>query len=106
MASRVVVFVDDQNVDHSAREAFGDPRSDPPSLGHVGPAALGALLVQLGRGRYPDRELHQMRVYRGTPGPQIHPKLHAASSRQIAAWERQRPLVEPVTRPLRYQPLG
>ena len=105
MTSRVVVFVDYQNVYHSAREAFGDPKSDPPTLGHVQPAALGALLVEFGQRHYPDRELQQVRVYRGAPGPQSHPNLQAASSRQIAAWDRQRPLVEPVTRPLRYQPL-
>ena len=58
------MFVDYQNVYHSAREAFGDPRSDPPTLGHVQPAA------RVGSHRAADALGHRPgEGHRRAPGP-------------------------------------
>lgn len=46
--TRVAVFIDYQNVYHGAREVFGNPSTDPPTMGHVNPLRLGLLLTQLG----------------------------------------------------------
>lgn len=101
--TRVVVFIDYQNLYHGAREAFGDPRQDPPTTGHVYPARLGGLLTDLGKPIDPDRELIDVRVYRGQPGPKSHRNLVAAFDRQVANWRTQ-PGLTVQTRPLRYQP--
>ncbi|MHB1527729.1 MAG: NYN domain-containing protein [Candidatus Dormibacteria bacterium] len=102
--SRVVVFIDYQNLYHGAREAFGSPGTDRPTFGHVRPLRLGLLLTQLGDEVDPSRELTQVRVYRGEPGPQSLPALQSAFQRQVAAWERRRPVLEVIRRPLRYRP--
>ena len=101
--ARVAVFIDYQNLYHGAREAFGDPKRDPPTVGHVQPQRLGLLLKQLGEDVDPGRELCAVTVYRGHPGPKSHRKLRSAFDRQVAAW-RVLPLVTVKTRPLRYQP--
>ena len=103
--TRVAVFVDYQNVYHGAREVFGDPSTDPPTMGHVNPLRLGLLLTQLGEEVDSDRELVAVTVYRGKPGAKSHPNLRSAFDRQIAAW-KQMSLVTVKTRPLRYQPIA
>ncbi len=84
--TRVSVFIDYQNVYHCAREAFGDPLTDPPTFGHVRPHRLGLLLKQLGEKVDPARELVAVTVYRGKPGTKSHPRLQSAFARQVAAW--------------------
>ncbi|MCY3566654.1 MAG: NYN domain-containing protein [Gammaproteobacteria bacterium] len=101
--TRVAVFVDYQNLYHGARRAFGDPRSDPPTFGHVRPDRLGLLLKQLGEVVDPERELVRITVFRGQPGAKGHPHLQSAFARQVDAW-RELPLTIVKTRPLRYQP--
>ena len=54
--TRVAVFLDYQNAYHGAREAFGDPSRDAPTVGHVNPQRLGLLLKQLGEDFDPSRE--------------------------------------------------
>ena len=101
--TRVAVFIDYQNVYHCAREAFGDPMTDPPTYGHVRPQRLGLLLKQLGEDVDPDRDLCAVTVYRGQPGAKSHPHLQSAFARQVAVWESL-PLTTVKKRPLRYQP--
>lgn len=48
-----------------------------------------------------DRELQEVRVYRGLPSPNFDAKSYAASRRQSAGWERLGK-VTAVSRPLRY----
>lgn len=79
--TRVVVFIDYQNSYHCAREAFGDPRLDPPTTGHVFPLQLGRLLVDLGKEVDADRRLETVFVYRGQPGEPGHPSVISASQR-------------------------
>jgi hypothetical protein len=89
MTDRVVVFLDWQNVYKGAREAFcgyGAPHWE----GQVHPLALGQLIAA--DSPY-DRQLHQVRVYRGQPDAPRDPKGYAASARQVAAW-RQSPMVD------------
>ena len=101
-STRVAVFLDYQNSWHRARELFGSPAA-PPTMGHVHPDRLGALLCRLGQRVDPDRQLSEVRVYRGLPGLQSHRKLRLAFDRQTARWaalER----VSVHTRPMRYSP--
>lgn len=103
--TRVSVFIDYQNVYHCAREAFGDPQTDPPTFGHVRPHRLGLLLKQLGERVDPARELIAVTVYRGQPGTKSHPRLQSAFARQVAAWMTL-PLTTVKMRPLRYGQLS
>jgi uncharacterized LabA/DUF88 family protein len=97
MTDRVVIFLDWQNVYRGAREAFcGD--GVPHWEGQVHPLALGQLIAADSRF---DRQLHQVRVYRGQPDATRDPKGHAANARQVAAW-RQSSLVDVTMRTLRY----
>lgn len=86
--TRVAVFIDYQNAYHGARKVFGNPPTDPPTMGHVDPLRLGLLLTRLGEGVDPERELSAVTVYRGQPGAKSHPNLQSAFARQVATWER------------------
>lgn len=103
VATRVKVFIDYQNVYHCAREAFG-MKNNHPIDGHVRPLRLGLLLKQLGESVDPDRELKQVRVYRGEPTNKSHPTLQGAFQRQVAAWRTREPYLATTTRPMRYNP--
>lgn len=100
--SRVTIFVDYQNSYHCAREAFGTPWNDPPTVGHIHPRKLGELLVSLGLAVDTERRLQEVRLYKGQPVQPGHPKAISASQRQLDFW-RQLPSVVPRTRPLRYR---
>ena len=99
MVKRVVLFVDYQNAYRRARDAFHDHNADPYWMGQFHPASLGALLA--GRRNDPDRQLHQVRMYRGMPEAAMEKKAHSAARRQVSSWIRD-PLVSATTRPLRY----
>ncbi len=97
MPARVVVFLDWQNVYNGAREMFCTQQA-PHWRGQVDPVALARHLA----GDSPfDRQLHQVRIYRGQPDGKLDPRGYSASRRQHATWQRS-PLVTLVTRPLRY----
>ena len=96
---RVVIFVDYQNAYRRARDAFHNHRADPHWLGQVRPDALGALIT--GQRNSAERELRQVRMYRGLPQSTRDPKGYGAALRQIAAWQRN-PLIAVITRPFRY----
>lgn len=97
MSDRVIVFLDWQNVYKGAREAFCALHA-PHWQGQVDPVALAQHLVADSPF---DRQLHQVRIYRGLPDATLDPKGYAACSRQIASWQRS-PLVSTTTRTLRY----
>lgn len=99
MADRVVVFLDYQNVYMGARSAF-HPYGAPSPAGQVDPYRLGELLVSKGP---PDveRELTEVRIYRGQPDSQKDPKGYAANDRQCRHWETL-PKATVITRTLRY----
>lgn len=97
VADRVIVFLDYQNVYHAAREAFHLWHA-PPQDGQIDPLGLGELIAS----RSPfDRELVQVRVYRGQPDSTKDPKGYGACSRQVMVW-RSKPKVKVITRTLRY----
>jgi uncharacterized LabA/DUF88 family protein len=98
MSDRVVVFIDYQNVYRGARDAFHDHRLDPHWYGQIDPILVGNLLTGMGKG---DRELRQVRVYRGLPVNKRDQRGYAAARRQIATWRRNE-AVDVSTRPLRY----
>ena len=89
MSTRVVVFLDWQNVYNGARAAFCSPHA-PYWKGQVDPVALAQ---HLAADSPFDRKLHQVRIYRGQPDATLDPKGYIASSHQAAAWQ-QSPLVE------------
>ncbi len=100
MAERVVLFVDYQNAYRHARDAFHDHSPAPYWMGQFDPAALGAFIT----GRHgQERELRQVRMYRGMPDATKEQRANRAVRRQIAKWQAH-PLVEVTTRPLRYPP--
>ena len=99
VGDRVVVFLDYQNVYYGAREAF-HPLYAPPWDGHVNPLKLAELITA----KSPfDRELDQVRVYRGRPDSEKDPKGYGANLRQSTVWERL-PKTKVFTRILRYPP--
>jgi uncharacterized LabA/DUF88 family protein len=94
---RVVVFLDWQNVYRGAREAFcslGSAHWE----GQVDPVALAQHLADDSPF---DRQLKQVRIYRGLPDATRDPRGNAACLRQAATWERS-PLAKVTTRPLLY----
>lgn len=96
MPKRVVVFLDYQNVYRRARDAFTGPLASHWD-GQIDPLRLGNLIAR----RMPDRELHQVRVYRGRPSSNKDPKGYGACMRQCARW-RKNQRVHVFTRSLRY----
>ena len=99
MADQVVVFIDYQNVYRRARGAFFDHRTDRAYCGQIHPLKLGELLVKAGKG---DRELKEVRVYRGMPVNRHDPKGYGATRRQLATWDKLAPQLKYFTRDLRY----
>jgi uncharacterized LabA/DUF88 family protein len=99
MADRVVVFLDYQNVYMGARDAFHGFGADP-QAGQIDPHPLGDLLARRGPANV-DRELAEIRVYRGQPDSARDPRGYAANDRQCRHWETL-PKTKVVTRTLRY----
>lgn len=103
MPERVVVFLDYQNVYRRAREAFG-LEAHPHWEGQVHPFAVGHELAQrteVGR----ERELTEVRCYRGLPNARRDPQGNSACNRQLEFWDSL-PKVKGVKRPLQYPPSG
>lgn len=98
VGSRVVVFVDYQNVYRQARRAF-ELDSQHHVHGQIHPLRLGLVLKGMG---IDDRDLAEVRIYRGMPSSERDPKGYGAANRQIALW-RQTALLNPITRPLNYR---
>jgi len=95
--ARVVVFLDWQNVYKGAREAFcaiGGPHWQ----GQVDPLVLAQ---HIAADSPFDRQLHQVRIYRGQPDASRDPRGYAACSRQAASWQQSR-LIDLTLRTLRY----
>jgi uncharacterized LabA/DUF88 family protein len=97
VADRVVVFLDYQNIYKGARSCFHS-RYGPHTDGQIQPLQLGKYLAQDSPF---DRDLVQVRVYRGRPGSSRDPKGYAACTRQCDIWA-QEPCVQPVLRTLSY----
>jgi uncharacterized LabA/DUF88 family protein len=102
--TRVAVFIDYQNVYCGVRDAFGW-RHGHYTLGQVFPRRLGLLLTQRGRSVDSARQLEKVMVFRGEPSAGYSRVGQAACQRQVRFWSAQG-LVEPVTRPLKYYPVG
>jgi uncharacterized LabA/DUF88 family protein len=96
---RVVVFLDYQNVYRGARRAF-HAEADHHCHGQVDPLRLG---LHLSQDSPFDRELVQVRIYRGMPAASRDSRGYGACRRQVAAWTSSR-LVEVTLRALRYPP--
>lgn len=101
-STRVVVFIDYQNVQYTARDLFWPEEPPPPrTAGHVGPLRFGQLLCDLGSEHDPSRVLAGVRVYRGQPvAGRSRDRAVRFYDRQVAQW-RQSPGVELCSRPLR-----
>ena len=93
------MFVDYQNAYRRARAAFHDHQTDPHWLGQFYPDALGEMVA--GRRETHERQLHQVRMYRGLPDARKDNLGNRATLRQIATWHR-RNSVSVTTRPFRH----
>ena len=98
LPTRVVVFVDGQNLYHRARELFGWP--------WVHPVWLARALVEEDRSRYGPHShvLAAVRYYTGIHDPNRRPKEHAALATRLERYRRDGAQVFPI--PLRYDPDG
>lgn len=100
------VFIDYQNTYMRAREAFGDPTTEHDyTFGQVFPRRLAVLLRQRAEEKGFDRELVDVRIYRGEPDAQRSSKGQAACQRQVRFW-REQAAVTVITRPLHYRIVG
>jgi uncharacterized LabA/DUF88 family protein len=97
VTSRVLVFLDYQNVALAAHHRFG-PVGTANRIANLDPATLGRLITSR---RHVPSELAEVRVYRGLPNSRREPVAAAANSRQADAWERTN-MVTTVRRLLRY----
>lgn len=97
MADRVMVFLDYQNVYRGARGCFHEPMA-PHMDGQIDPLKLG---LHLAADSPFDRELVQVRVYRGRPDATRDVKGYSACSRQCDVWQ-QDPRVTVALRTLNY----
>lgn len=97
MAERVVLFLDYQNIYKGARTCFHDLHA-PHMSGQISPLLFGEYLIA--SSPY-ERELEEVRVYRGRPDASHDPKGYAACTRQIDVWQ-QSSRVTVITRALRY----
>lgn len=100
-SERVVVFIDYENMQRCAKDAFAVDR------GHFWPWKLGKLLVDKRNARVDARPSHLagVQVYRGLPSPRREPNAHAANEAQTASWHASTPEAGHLTiyrRPLRY----
>ena len=86
--TRVVVFIDYQNVYHRARGSFGHESNPDPNVGHVYPLKVGELLCSLGLPKDPTRVLIGVRVYCGKPDHRSGANLLHFTDKQMASWER------------------
>lgn len=95
----VAVFLDWQNVYMRARDSFHS-RGDDFTCGQVHPVDLAEHLVADGP---PDaeRQLAQVRIYRGIPDQAVDERAYAAARRQVSAWEKDE-RVKMFTTKLRY----
>lgn len=97
MPDNVVVFLDWQNVYKGAREtfcAYGAPHWQ----GQVDPVALAG---HLAADSPFDRQLKQVRIYRGLPDATRDPRGNSACLRQTAIWQHDA-LAHVTMRPLQY----
>ena len=100
VVDQIVVLLDYQNVHHGARNCFHE-QWEPGFRGQVDPLKLA---LRLAADSPYDRELRQVRVYRGLPGSKKDPRGYGAARRQNGGWIKD-PRVKLFTRPLRY-PVG
>ncbi|GII82670.1 hypothetical protein Ssi03_06600 [Sphaerisporangium siamense] len=98
VADRVILFLDYQNVYKGARSCFHPGVAASHTYGQVHPIRLGRALVE--NSPY-QRELVEVRVYRGRPAANRDPKGYGACMRQLRSWATDS-RVEPITRSLRY----
>lgn len=94
----MAVFIDYQNVYRGARRAFA-LESEYHTHGQVHPLRVGLALKNMGIG---ERELSEVRVYRGVPSAERDPRGYGAADRQTALW-RNTGRVTVITRPVNYR---
>ncbi len=100
MTQKLVLFLDDKNLYKGARRAFFKP-ADYHTRGQFDPVRLGELICsRLPHSVEEKRELHEVRLYTGTPSSTYEPKSYGAHMKQRLAWEAAGATV--ISRPLRY----
>ena len=97
-AKKLILFIDDKNIYKGARRAFFTD-TDPHYYGQINPIELGKLICS----RSPEaeaRELHQVRIYTGSPDATKQSQAYAAHCKQRNGWLRLGAKV--ITRTLKY----
>ena len=86
MPDRLVLFVDYENVYWSARRAW-HRWGAPLSIGEVWPDVLGEIIRDK-TGPFGERQLDEVRVYRGVASVAENPDWNAVARRQHEAWKQ------------------
>ncbi len=97
-APRLTLFIDAQNLYHTARNSFFN-RFDPGTFGQFDPMALGRMIT------FRDTNspvLHEVRIYTGRPESAKDPRSYSAHMKQCSVWSRAGAVVIPRT--LKYPP--
>lgn len=97
MRSRVVVFIDYQNVVLGAHHRFGSAGTAN-RIANLDPVKLGQLLVSR---QNSEGTLSEVRVYRGLPSSAREPLAFSANDRQTDAWSRTAAITT-IRRPILY----
>ena len=87
--TRVVVFVDFQNVCHGGRTLFGGQGPVPPTFGYINPLEYAQMVCGPGLGAVSRRVPAGVRVCRGRPVPGVgYEGVGRSFIRQAALWHR------------------
>ncbi len=96
MKSKVVIFLDYQNIIKTSKQFFNLNQ-----LTHISPTDLGQILLN----RFKEtREIKEIRVYTGIPSKRRQAKSYASFNKRISKWKLD-PKVTVISRPIAY-PLG
>lgn len=95
MMSKVVIFLDYQNIIKTGKEIFKLNK-----LTHISPSILGNILQErFGQAR----EIKEIRVYTGIPSKIREPKSYSSFNKRISNWKTD-PKVTVIYRPISYPP--
>ncbi|WP_053386983.1 NYN domain-containing protein [Leucobacter japonicus] len=99
----VELFIDYQNLHHSAHESFCRSDDDVRDcLIHPMKFAIEVLKKRTNETGQQGLSIQAVNLYRGMPNPRKEPRLASAASKQHSAWGRYDPRIKVHTRSLRY----
>jgi uncharacterized LabA/DUF88 family protein len=96
LKSKVVIFLDYQNIIKTSKQLFKLNQ-----LTHISPTILGVILLDRFKGT---REIKEIRVYTGIPSKRREAKSYSRFNKRISCWKLD-PKVTVINRPISY-PMG